>query len=579
MALDSEPDHEQSQSDCTDQGPAAQEQQNGFRGIDELPSLLEEPAADGADVSGDEDAKPLEETGFESAEREQSESCSADDDNHCIRRLSLLDKSASDEGSGPCLGSLSSPESSYIKPIARAIPVLRNGLPSASGTYGGTGRSRKAEFKGFQAEENESACCECEGGGELVCCDTCIRAFHLLCLPQQYRPLEYHDSSIAGRWSCPVCLYFRVHDDLEKRRGVLLSLRHPLPVPSPDCDPRTKRLKSGRRMIPGNDAAEPTSGEDDEDFSSPNIEASQRRIKRFNHQDLYRESHHHYLFEDIKKQRAAVLNTGDSHGGLNNTTDVPTCRTTRRSAAAAAAADKKSDSGASSTTSSGAAIARMNVGPMFQIPNFPVSFLELQSLGRSYDEVEDNRHSRAIAETRVVYSVTDWKDKAKRLGTTTPFDSADTSPRDIIEEVLEEESVDPLVRELEDEVREEERRLEREELQREREDFVDTEEKLVQFCHTLSSRWPAYCHWPYSTEYAYKILQHAGFNAKAALSCVEDPSFDFQTVCDPPLRPYFNKWRPKDKRSLFPSTPFPPPQHLRASYGSVGTRTRLQKER
>eukprot|EP00380_Ascogregarina_taiwanensis_P001796 284819607_2 len=109
------------------------------------------------------------------------------------------------------------------------------------------------------------------GGGELICCDTCIRAYHMSvslllssithsvsstlslsqasapqCLPPRHRPLE--DSAIL-QWSCPVCTYFRVHDTLEQRRGVLMLLQHPIPVPTPDCDPRVKRLRSRKYVL------------------------------------------------------------------------------------------------------------------------------------------------------------------------------------------------------------------------------------------------------------------------------------------------------------------------------------------
>lgn len=129
----------------------------------------------------------------------------------------------------------------------------------------------------------------------------------------------------------------------------------------------------------GSDTGDVTSGEEEEESAaSPSLESSTQRLRkrRFNHQDLFRESHHHYLFEDIKKQRA-VGHSG-RHAAIT-ATDMPVSRTTRRSAAAAAAADRKSDSGASSTASSGPAVARMNVGPAFQIPQFPVCYLEVQS--------------------------------------------------------------------------------------------------------------------------------------------------------------------------------------------------------
>lgn len=37
----------------------------------------------------------------------------------------------------------------------------------------------------------------------------------------------------------------------------------------------------------------------------------------------------------------------------------------------------------------------------------------------------------------------------------------------------------------------------------------------------------------------------------------------FQSVCDPPMRKYENKWKRRDKRGTFPCSPYPPPVVVR----------------
>lgn len=50
-------------------------------------------------------------------------------------------------------------------------------------------------------------------------------------------------------------------------------------------------------------------------------------------------------------------------------------------------------------------------------------------VGRSYNQ-ETNRHryTRAVANTRMVYSATEWRRLAKRLRTVTPFDEQQAAP-------------------------------------------------------------------------------------------------------------------------------------------------------
>lgn len=43
-------------------------------------------------------------------------------------------------------------------------------------------------------------------------------------------------------------------------------------------------------------------------------------------------------------------------------------------------------------------------------------------VGRSYNRDRTHRYSRALADTRVVYSATEWLRRAKRIRTVTPFE-------------------------------------------------------------------------------------------------------------------------------------------------------------
>ncbi|XP_053991195.1 uncharacterized protein LOC128883159 isoform X2 [Hylaeus volcanicus] len=517
----------------------------------------------------------------------------------------------------------------------------------------------------FYKGENESSCCECEGGGELICCDTCVKAFHFLCLPVEYRPTEFQESTVSVQWSCPICVYYCKNDNLEKRRGIVTALRHPLPVPSKECPLDISRLQQCSSLdlsLQGN--------------SGFAFVKTPSRTNRLTQKTSLSDSHYHYLFEDIKKENKS--------NPVSRSQDPVVTRITRRTAAAALG--KKTNAVTFPDRSTSLIRARMNVGPGYQVPNIPIFFLELQSLNRDYSRLRKNFFSRPFSSTRVVYSSSQWISKASELALSTPFSDFDypttehsshsinnhasstkntgafkrlplqtssslekqetlkkpcidtqeqisnhcislpeqiignstlmnhefsnhvlegnkketyTHQEDINKNILlklkppfrqEDEpnensslgnhvvnhnETNKFIRGLSEEVFEAERRLDEFILKRDRQNFIDTQEKLVEFCHTLSAKWPPCFHWPYSSEYAYKILFYTNFDTKEALDSFQDSSFNFQSVCDPPIRPYFNKWKPKDKRSFFPSTPFPPPQHLSILNTSHLTRSKI----
>merc|ERR1719285_1242873 len=59
-------------------------------------------------------------------------------------------------------------------------------------------RERKKDFAQDDAEHQEY-CDVCQQGGEIILCDTCPKAFHLVCLEPEL------EEAPEGKWSCPHC--------------------------------------------------------------------------------------------------------------------------------------------------------------------------------------------------------------------------------------------------------------------------------------------------------------------------------------------------------------------------------------
>jgi chromodomain-helicase-DNA-binding protein 4 len=57
---------------------------------------------------------------------------------------------------------------------------------------------KKKDFTSNEAEHQEF-CEVCQQGGEIILCDTCPRAYHLVCLDPEL------DEAPEGKWSCPHC--------------------------------------------------------------------------------------------------------------------------------------------------------------------------------------------------------------------------------------------------------------------------------------------------------------------------------------------------------------------------------------
>merc|ERR1711899_409055 len=67
--------------------------------------------------------------------------------------------------------------------------------------FGNKNKKKGKKKKNFAADESEHQeyCEVCQQGGEIILCDTCPRAYHLVCLDPEL------DEAPEGKWSCPHC--------------------------------------------------------------------------------------------------------------------------------------------------------------------------------------------------------------------------------------------------------------------------------------------------------------------------------------------------------------------------------------
>uniref|UniRef100_A0A3B0MLT6 ELM2 domain-containing protein n=1 Tax=Theileria annulata TaxID=5874 RepID=A0A3B0MLT6_THEAN len=101
---------------------------------------------------------------------------------------------------------------------------------------------------------------------------------------------------------------------------------------------------------------------------------------------------------------------------------------------------------------------------------------------------------------------------------------------------------------------------------------IKNEFELAEFIQMCAKNWKNNPGWhPFSPEFAYKILHFADYDPNKALKYMNDNNFNFtcnfnllnSCICDPPIRRYDNKWKPKDRRGQVPTNPYPPPVTLR----------------
>lgn len=84
------------------------------------------------------------------------------------------------------------------------MPVL--GCPAVAG---------EEEVDGYETD-HQDYCEVCQQGGEIILCDTCPRAYHLVCLDPDL------DRAPEGKWSCPHCVSSPVPASLGPQRPTYL---------------------------------------------------------------------------------------------------------------------------------------------------------------------------------------------------------------------------------------------------------------------------------------------------------------------------------------------------------------------
>ena len=78
--------------------------------------------------------------------------------------------------------------------------------------------------------ENLDFCAACSGGGKLLCCDGCERAFHFSCLQPPMDP----DTQPEGQWLCTKCLKNRLEYP-PQARGIFRELSADVTVKNPSA--------------------------------------------------------------------------------------------------------------------------------------------------------------------------------------------------------------------------------------------------------------------------------------------------------------------------------------------------------
>ncbi|CAH2319710.1 chromodomain-helicase-DNA-binding 5 isoform X1 [Pelobates cultripes] len=77
---------------------------------------------------------------------------------------------------------------------------VRSDISAGFGKKGKKGKKKKRVEEGDGYETDHQDYCEvCQQGGEIILCDTCPRAYHLVCLDPEL------EKAPEGKWSCPHC--------------------------------------------------------------------------------------------------------------------------------------------------------------------------------------------------------------------------------------------------------------------------------------------------------------------------------------------------------------------------------------
>ncbi|CAA9988439.1 phd finger protein, putative [Plasmodium knowlesi strain H] len=94
---------------------------------------------------------------------------------------------------------------------------------------------------------------------------------------------------------------------------------------------------------------------------------------------------------------------------------------------------------------------------------------------------------------------------------------------------------------------------------------IKNDYELAIFIKELAKNWKCQLGWhPFTPEYAFKILHRVDYNPKRAIELLKSADFNFLEICDPPIRKYQNKWRPRDKRGQISDSPYPSSELLQS---------------
>ncbi|XP_013871478.1 chromodomain-helicase-DNA-binding protein 5 [Austrofundulus limnaeus] len=91
-------------------------------------------------------------------------------------------------------------ESDFDDISIHSASVLSDALGAATKKKARRGRKKRKKEDGDGYETDHQDYCEvCQQGGEIILCDTCPRAYHLVCLDPEL------EKAPEGKWSCPHC--------------------------------------------------------------------------------------------------------------------------------------------------------------------------------------------------------------------------------------------------------------------------------------------------------------------------------------------------------------------------------------
>ncbi|EZG67544.1 hypothetical protein GNI_067840 [Gregarina niphandrodes] len=470
-------------------------------------------------------------------------------------------------------GHLESPLMTFESTVRALIKTLKHGSEIALPT------------------QNMSSCADCRGGGDLLCCDCCQFSFHVDCLeplergsflqaPLRKQGLKDTDGRDGGRengrgresrtdvadflltdseWYCPYCLSVPVQRYW--KRGVPQFMKSFTGFP--DEVTEGYHSESHRGGVLGrwcDDVQEFMSslGPDDVEIFPPHILLAMTGIRRAIQrlgptfqvetkaevEKLQKEEQEAATEDEDMAEPDVKDETGARKASIMKGKDrnIPSDEVLSETEVRKPKPAERSRRGRAKTIvptpdePEQLETARMNIGANFQVPGIHKFLSEALDFGCNYAALDHHsvyaylpRDSRSFIPVtrcsakntcRLVYSVSELQKKQAEILQLTEGDNDPARLNCTI----------PLA-----------------------------DDELNLYCHQALTMWPAWIQWPSSPEYALKILHHCRYDAREALRLLCTDGMQFKPICDPPVRPYMNKWKPRDKRGMISAIPFPMP--------------------